>query len=70
MRRLKATRPLDEIGRWDWQMMNRRQSIVAFAQQSEPWVRVVDEEPYRTPLSASGQAVLYRIERPPAQQAR
>lgn len=70
MQRLKATRPLDEIGRWDWQMMNRRQSIVAFAQQSEPWVRVVDEEPYRTPLSASGRAVLYRIERPPAQQAR
>ena len=65
MRRLKARRSLDQIGRWDWQMMNPRTSVVAFAQQNGPWVRVVDEEPYRTPLSPSGQAVLYRIERPP-----
>ena len=65
MRRLKAHRRLDQIGRWDWQMMNPRSSLVAFAQQSGPWVRVVDEEPYRTPLSPSGHAVLYRIERPP-----
>jgi hypothetical protein len=64
MTRLKATRPLDQIGRWDWQQMNRRKSLVAFDQRHGAWVRVVDEEPYRTPLSPSGQAVLYRVERP------
>lgn len=65
MAQLKATRPLSEIGRFDWQVMNRKRSLVAFSPQSPPWVEVVDEEPYRTPLAASGSAILYRIERPP-----
>jgi hypothetical protein len=63
MTALKRSKPLVEIGQWEWQQMNRRRTLVSFAQSNPPWTRVVDEQPYWTPLSPRGTQRLYLLER-------
>jgi len=63
MARLKATRPLARIGRFDWRALDPPRSLLSFAPGAPPWVRVVDEEPYHSPLAPGRVLSIYRLER-------
>ena len=67
---LKRRKPLAEIARWDWQVMNSRRSIISFSPRVPPWVQVVDEESYRTPLAPGRNVSIYRVQRPAGEPAK